>query len=224
MSIRRKILVSIAVVLGATAVVGAGTFATFNAQVRNPANTFATGTLVLSNKVGAGTVCLSTAGGSTDTNVNNNCDTAFSLTVKKPGDSGSATLTLKNEGSLDASLFKVFSAACASANASGENYHGTGNPCGVVDLYIQQYSDSGFTTPSACLYGGGTATTCAFDDTKTLGTFQSSYNNSTNGLSLGALTAGTSNYYKLAVQLPSTAGNPYQGRSATIDFTWYAEQ
>jgi predicted ribosomally synthesized peptide with SipW-like signal peptide len=224
MTTRKKLLITVAVLGAAVAVIGGGTYATFSAQVRNPSNTFATGTLVLSNKVGSGTTCLSTGGGTTDSNVNNACDTAFNLTVKKPGDSGSANLTLKNEGSLDATTFEIFSAACASANAAGENYHGTGNACNAVDVTVQQYSDSGFTTSSSCVYGGGTATTCAFDDTKTLGTFQTAYSSSSTALSLGSLTAGSSNYYTISVKLPLSANNTYQGRSATIDFTWYAAQ
>lgn len=220
---RKKLRLTAVIALGVLGLIGAGTFATFTAQVRNPANVFATGTLVLSDKVNAGTACLSTGGGDTDVNVNNNCDTAFSLSVKKPGDGGSANITIKDEGSLDAGVFKIFSAACTPANAAGENFHGTGNPCNTVQLYVQQYSDSGFTTASACIYGGATGNTCNFSDTtKTLGDFTTNYNSTANGLSLGALTAGSSNYYKVAVQLPASAGNPLQGRQASVDFTWYA--
>jgi predicted ribosomally synthesized peptide with SipW-like signal peptide len=222
---RKKLRLTAVIALGVLGLIGAGTFATFTAQVRNPSNVFATGTLVLSDKVNAGTACLSTGGGNTDTNVNNNCDTAFNLTVKKPGDSGSANITIKDEGSLDANVFKMFSAACTSANAVGENFHGTGDACAAVQLYVQQYSDSGFTTPSACIYGGAAGNTCNFsDNTKTLGDFATNYNSTANGLSLGTLTAGSSNYYKVAVQLAPTAGNPFQGRQATVDFTWYAAQ
>jgi hypothetical protein len=95
-----------------------------------------------------------------------------------------------------------------------------------VQLYIQQYSDASWTTPSTCVYGGGTASTCDFSDTaKTLSTFQSAYNTSTNGLVIGSgLGTGTSAYFKVAVKLPSSADNTFQGRQATVDFTWYAEQ
>jgi predicted ribosomally synthesized peptide with SipW-like signal peptide len=221
-----KIVLTGAVVVGALGAVGGGTFATFNAQTKNPGNVFTDGSLVLSNTKQSGTACLSTAGGTTDTNVNDNCSQLFNLTVKKPGDFGSANLTIKNEGSLAASALKVFSAACANADAGSETYHGTGTPCSKIQLYIQQYSDSGFTTPSTCVYGGGTASTCDFSDTtKTLATFQGSYNTSTNGLAIGSgLAAAASGYFKVAVQLPSSADNSYQGRQATIDFTWHAEQ
>jgi predicted ribosomally synthesized peptide with SipW-like signal peptide len=220
----RKLFITAMVSVGVMAVVGAGSFATFTAQDKNPNNVFATGTLVLSDKVNNGTACLSTGGGSTDVNVNNNCDQVFNLTVRKPGDSGSGNLTLKDVGSLDMNTFNVFSQACTNSDASGENYHGTGSPCSVVDLTIQQYSDSNFSTVLACMYGGGNATTCAFDDTKTLATFQASYNNSSNGLSLGTLASGSEDYYKISVKMPTSAGNSYQGRAATIDFTWFGAQ
>ena len=126
LSLPRKVLFSMGVVAGIGALAGAGTFATFTAQTTNPSNTFANGTLVLSNKVDAGTACLSTGGGNTDSNANGGCDTAFTLAVKAPGDSSTADLTLQNMGSLAASALKVFSGSCTDADAAGENYHGTG--------------------------------------------------------------------------------------------------
>src|SRR5438477_1564244 len=176
MSTMKKLLLSVLVVGAATSIVSVGTFATFTAETTNSGNTFATGTLVLSDKVGAGTACLSTAGSTTDTNANGSCTAAFNLTTKKPGDSDtSGHLTIFNDGSLDPSAFKVYaSGACASADDT-ESYHGTGTPCSVVDFYLQETA-ADFTTAATngCFYGGGTATTCAFDDTKTLGTFGTS--------------------------------------------------
>ena len=227
MNSSNKLLLSGLVVVGAAALVGAGTFASFNAQTRNPNNTFADGTLVLSNTKAGGSACLSTgAGTNTDTNVNNACDTLFGLTVKKPGDSGTANLTIKNDGTLDASTLKVFSAACANANATGETYNGSGLPCSKVQIYIQQWSDSGFTIPSQCVYGGATVPgMCDFSDAaKTLGAFTTAYNSSSNGQTIGALNAHASNYFTIGLKLPSDADNSYQGRQASFDLTWYAAQ
>jgi hypothetical protein len=225
MSVSRKVLLTLAVLMLLAAGLGFGSFATFNAETDNPGNVFAHGTLVLSNTKQAASACLSTAGGSTDTNVNPNCDQLFNLTVKKPGDSGTVNLTLKNVGSLDASIFKVFSPSCTPADASGESYHGTGNPCSTVQLYVQQWSDSAFSTPLACLYGGATGSTCNFSDTsKTLGAFAATYSSSGSGLSVGSLNAGTSAYFTIGVKSPSTTGNNQQGRQATQDFDWYIAQ
>ena len=200
--------------------------ATFNAETRNPFNGFASGTLVLSDTKQGGTTCLSTAGGSTDTNTNASCDSLASLTAAKPGDSASTNLTLKNEGSIAASAFKVFSSAtCSDSNNASETYHGTGSMCSSVLLTIQQYSDASFTTPSGCVYGHATGSSCDFTDaTKTLASFSSTYT-SASGLTIGSgLAAGASGYFKVSVQLPSTAGNSVQGRAAAADLTWHIDQ
>src|SRR6478672_11983150 len=130
---KARIVLTAAVLMTLCGFTAAATVASFTAETTNPTNKFATGTLVMSNKVNSGTACLSTAGGTTDTNANN-CDVAFNLSVKKPGDSGTANLTIKNEGSLDAAALKLFSSACADADASGESYHGTGGPCSKVQF------------------------------------------------------------------------------------------
>ena len=224
---RSKILWSLALLALAGVATFGGTFASFSAQTSNPTNTFAAGTLVLSNKVGAGTACLSTgAGTSTDTNVNSACDALFALTARKPGDSSTSTLQLKNEGSMAGSSLKAFASSCTDANASGETYFGTGSPCSKVQVYIQEYSDAAFTTPSACLYGGAAVTNvCDFTDTtKTLGAFATAYPSAASGLSMGALATGASAYVKVGVKLPSDADNTYQGRRASISLSWQLEQ
>jgi len=228
LSLKRKILLSLGVVAGIGALAGAGTFATFTAQTTNPTNTFADGTLVLSNKVGANAACLSTGAGiDTDSNDNSACDTIFSLAVKKPGDSGTANLILQNKGSLAASALKVFSGACTDDDAAGENFHGTGSPCGKVQLYIQQYSDA-FTTPSACLYGGASGNVCDFSDaSKTLGDFVTHHIDLSHGLAAGPLAAAggaDTTWIKVGVMLPSDADNTFQGRSASLDFNWQITQ
>ena len=213
-----------AVVAGAgLTAVGAGTFASFSASTTN-ASTFATGSLVLSNQKNAATACLSTGGGSTDTNANT-CDQLFALTVKKPGESATVDLTLRNEGSINASALAAFaSSACAASDAAGEAHHGTGNPCNVVDVYVQEFSDSGRTTASTCHYGGGTATTCAFSATKTLASFAAAHPNAGGALALGATSAGTTRYFRIGLQMESSAGNDMQGRQASFGFTWQLVQ
>src|SRR5207302_10256733 len=62
---RRKFLLIGFVGVAMMAVLGFGTFATFNAQVGNPSNTFASGTIVLNDTVPGGVPCLSTGGGTT---------------------------------------------------------------------------------------------------------------------------------------------------------------
>lgn len=228
LSLPQKVLASMAVVAVIGALAGAGTFATFTAQTSNPTNTFANGTLVLSNTVNGGSACLSTGGGSTDVNANGTCTTAFDLAVQAPGDSGTTNLTLQNVGSLDASALKAFSGSCTDSDAADEDYHGTGSPCAKVQLYIQQFSDSGRTTPSACLYGGATGNTCNFSNaSKTLASFVTDHTDLSEGLSAGALAAAggaDTTWLTIGVKLPSDADNTYQGRAASLTLNWHITQ
>jgi len=221
---RTRVFLTAAVVLALAGFTGVATIASFSAETTNPTNKFATGTLVLSNKVNTGTLCLSTGGGSTNTNANAACDSLLVGTLQ-PGQPGSTNLTLKNEGSLDASALTVYSGACTNADAVGETYHGTGSVCGQLQLTIQRYSDAARTTPSECVYGGGTATTCAFNSSKTFTDFVTNYGSAGTARTIGSgLTSGTTAYFTIAVQMPSSAGNTYQGRAATIDLTWHLDQ
>ncbi len=196
----------------------------FSAQTRNPSNAFSSGALVLSNTKSGNSACLSTGGSNTDTNTNNACDTLFSLTVKKPGDSATARLALANVGSLNASALKLYTAACATTDAAGETYHGTGNMCSTLILYVQKYTNGTYSTTSTCVYGGGTAQTCDFSNAaKTLTDFTTTYTSGAPA-DLGALTSGSTNYYEIGISFPSSAGNSLQGRTATFDLTWVLQQ
>lgn len=218
------------VVVSAMASVSVGTFAAFTAQASNPSSGFQIGTLVLSNTKQGGSACLSTgAGTSTDTNANAACDTLFSLTARKPGDSATANLTLRNAGSLAASTLKLFSnGGCTAANVATETYRGTGNPCAKLQLYVQEYADAAFSTPSACRYGGSSdgGTTCDFSDaSKTIGAFGTAHGSSGTALTLaGGLNAGGNRYLRIGVRLPADADNTFQGRQASASFDWLIEQ
>lgn len=229
MSKLRKSLIAIVVAgAGIAVAVQTGTFASFTASTNNSA-TFDSGTLVLSNQKNSATACMSTGGGTTDTN-SNSCDSAFALTVKKPGDASTVDITLTGAGSINASALKAFAtAACNSTNSSGESYHGSGNICSSIDVYVQQFADAtsrtnNDTTGGTCLYGGGTATACAYDNTKTLTAFGTAYPNAGQSLGLGALNSGASRYFRIGVQMDSSAGNTVQGLEASFGFTWQSVQ
>lgn len=227
LNIKQKVLMSTGVVAGLGALAGLGTFATFTAQTTNP-TTFANGTLVLSNSVNGGAACLSTGGGTTDVN-QNTCTAAFNLSVQAPGDSATTNITLANVGSLDASDLKIYSASCTDADVAGETYHGTGQPCDKVQIYIQQYSDSARTTPSACLYGGTSGpNVCDFsDELQTLDAFVAANPDVSGGVSAGALAAAggaDTAWFTVGVKLPSGADNTYQGRQASMALNWHITQ
>lgn len=219
----RKLLITAGILVLVAAVIGVG-YASFSAQTSNASNTVAAGTLVLSNTKTTQTSCLSTGAGSdTGTNTNSNCGALLTLDTRKPGDTGEATTTLKNEGSLPGTL-ATFTTACTNSNSTTGTFHGTGDMCGLLQLTIQRYSDNTFKTATSCVYGGGDATTCAFTSTKTLATFASAYSAPDKSLSVGPLGPGESAFLKVSVSFPKSAGNEFQGRLATFDFQWLLSQ
>src|SRR6478609_8405283 len=114
--LKLRMVLTAGVAIGLGGFTAAATVASFTAETTNPTNKFATGTLVLSNKVNSGVACLSTGGGSTDTNANTGCDNLFNLSAQKPGDSSAANLTLQNVGSIAASALKLYTSACADSD------------------------------------------------------------------------------------------------------------
>jgi predicted ribosomally synthesized peptide with SipW-like signal peptide len=233
----KKILLSVSALGILAAAVGGGTFATFNATTNNPNNTFTTGTLVLTNTVASGTTCLSTGGGAVGAaNSNGLCDTIFNMTNQKPGASSTFNVTIKNDGSLDAdaSGLQLYTNGCTNANNGAVSYHGSGDLClstapNALELYVQQWTDATLTTAKTCVYGGGTATTCAFSTAKTVGGFANAH--TTQGTSQAIVNSvahpfdhATTDYFTIGVQLDSTADNSVQGLKLTTDFTWYISQ
>jgi predicted ribosomally synthesized peptide with SipW-like signal peptide len=228
-----KTYLKLLIVVGLVAVVGgsAGTFASFNAETTNAGNTFATGTLVLQNDV-ASSSCLSTGGGNTDTNTNStNCGKVFDVDVQQPGDKSEVDLTLTNAGSLAASSLSVQAGTCVDSDAAAEGFHGTGNVCSALNLYIQEWDDAAHTTPTACWYGTTSATdTC--DTAFTTGATLAAFGTGTHDISVGPAATGfaasgdpgDTRYFTIGVQLPSTANNTYQGRQAVASLSWKEAQ
>ncbi len=92
------LLAGIAVYVG-----GGGVFGSFNAETTNAGSSAASGTLTMSDAVNSGTACASVDGTS---NVNSGCDAVLTLTNLAPGvfpSTGTATVTVANTGSIDAS-------------------------------------------------------------------------------------------------------------------------
>jgi hypothetical protein len=226
---RRRIPRMALLALGALLIAGAGfgTFASFSGSTSN-SSTFATGTLVLSNKVGSATTCFST-GASTTTDVNDQaCDALFTTTTAKPGDVATVNVTLKNEGNLDASALRAFATGtCANTqNLVATPYTGSGNLCHVLQLTIQEYSDAARTTVAGCRYGDASVTnTCDFGDaSKTVDgptpSFGFLYPNAGQALDMGGFTSAASRYFTIGVQMPSSADDTYQGRQAAFGIKW----
>lgn len=154
---------------------GGSTFASFSAETGNPNSTVSAGTLTLSDQVNSGTVCNSYGSASQD-NYNPSCSSIVSLTNQAPGaidtsgtyPGGYATVTIKNTGSINASLFSLFapyvngvlSTSVSSGTTVGSTGTATGftvssleGPVSTNDKLILNY---GSTTQEFCAGGGVT--------------------------------------------------------------------
>ncbi len=128
------------ILAGVIAVIGggAGTFATFNAEVTNSGNTFANGTLFLAATPNGGTTCHSES----DT-INNSgtCTFLFNTTLTN-GVTSTATLQLQNTGTINASDIKFKVGSCTVGTNSGvtgtSQVFGTAPSCSDLQLAIQE--------------------------------------------------------------------------------------
>jgi predicted ribosomally synthesized peptide with SipW-like signal peptide len=212
----RRAIVALVVLLAAGGA-SAGTWASFTASTSNEAS-FSTGTLMLSNTVGAASACFSTAvGDQIDTN-DRSCDALFPVAIHAPGGTASADVAIKNQGSLAGTLM-AYVPTCANTDSAAA-YHGSGLLCGALQVSVQEYTDASRTTISDCRYGAvtGVGVTCAFGPS--LAALATAHGDFANGLALDALTPGQTRWYRVRLLLPASAGNTLQGRSATFGLTW----
>lgn len=226
--LRRAMLVLIGVLLP-TGAVGIGTVASFSGSGDNASTLFTVGTLVLSNTVDGANACLSTSGPGGMTINEAECDGLFTLDVSRPGDGTSVDIDLANVGSMDADLAVHAAGACANGDADDTIHHGTGDLCNGLLLSIQSYTsavnrDDDITTGGSCIYGGGTAEACAFDDVDdTAAAFTAAHGDFDSTLAMGEMQndgATSVRFLRVSVLLPEDAGNTYQGRTAEFGLTW----
>jgi predicted ribosomally synthesized peptide with SipW-like signal peptide len=214
-------------IIGAlAALIGGGTFATFDATTNNNA-TFTSGTIVLSNTVNAGLACLSSAGaaiqGASGTDNKNGCDPLFPAATYKPGDNATANVTLAHNGNINASKLQLYaSAACVSSAAPDANGNrGSGALCPQLQLTVKEtLADFSTSTGASCIYGGAA---CAYDAAHTPGDFGANHQLA-GAYNLGAMNAGTTRYFVVAVSFPLGSDNAYQGSKAALTFTWNLAQ
>jgi hypothetical protein len=238
MSLARKLLLAMFLVSLTGTAFGAGTFASFNATTTNAASTFATGSLILSNKVGGGaaTACYSSGGTGTFTNgnANSNCSALFTATTANvPGNSATVALELKNEGNVSGgSGIKGSASSCTAGDAVGGGatntaYHGNGDPCSYIQVKVQE-TQSDYTTAVRCLYdaSGTNPTTCGTGGTATA--FATFTQSTPMAVATGAaIPSGTSKYVVMTLFFPNgTAGleNQYMGRYLSFSTTWTLTQ
>ena len=244
MSKTKKYLMLLAAIgLIATVAGGAGTFASFTAEVTQSGNTFETGSLVLSEKSNTANACFSSDGAN---NVNSACDAIFANdeNLFNAGD-GQLTghLTLANTGSISPAaltwyapklgltgLFSPSGSVCQSVGYTPDNtvdtdhvFHGSGNLCTALQLQIQE-TDSTF----APLTGSG----CVFpSDAALCGTnFAGPATLPASGVAIGNITNTTPRYFLIKLKFPGSAtdktgvDNQYQALKSYFDLTWHIEQ
>ena len=227
------------IITGMAGFVDQGTFATFSAATANGAS-FSTGTLVLSNRKNNATACMSTNAGSTDVNATD-CDVLINV-VASDGGTSNARVTIVNEGSVDSSSLQLRWAdgpvPCTTVDEPTEQYHGTGDLCGIMRLQVQEYptlaTQTGNTRgldpisglSSHCWFGGGAGTdTCSYNNNQDMAAFSAYDGVGGNVIDMGPIAAGATRWYR--IYLSVSAGqltNAMQGRRVDFGFTWTAEQ
>jgi hypothetical protein len=198
-------------------------FAGFSAQIVNSNNTFSAGTMQLQETSGA-INCYSTGtggGGTVGTN------SATCATINKlvgtldqvpAGSPLTTTITMKNNGTIAATLESLGFGSCTAAAASDANsYVGsdTSGFCGKVDFSVG--------ISGKCLYPANAAASCPATPTSsgtlsgaaTLGSITQA---STPGMTV--LAAGATQAYTFTVMLDSSATNADQGLAASMQMTW----
>ena len=119
-SLKRYLMLLSAVGLLAIGTSGSGTFATFNAEVSNPGNYFATGTIFLHVTKSGGNTCKSEVDTTNNQNIlsTNGCDALIQVNNLASGGTGSVALQLDNAGSINASKLQfALASACTQGKA-----------------------------------------------------------------------------------------------------------
>jgi hypothetical protein len=209
----------------ATGVVGS--LSGFSASITNSSSQFSAGTVVLSENQSS-TTCLSTGSGSgsgsttvSSANANTTCPISLfgSITNASQGTSTTASVTVENLGTINASALDLTPSSCtASANSATSPYSGadTSGFCGLVDVTIYN--------GSKCVYPAGAGACPALAHTYTLATLAAAGALTGIGSSSGGLSAGASQTFTFSLELDSTATNADQGLTASEPLVWNLNQ
>ena len=232
---RAKQYLMLLTVIGLVAVAsggGSGTFASFSAQVTNPGNTFASGTLFLHNTANS-TTCTSESG---TLNVNpgtgvggDACDILFNNIDLQSGSDTTADLALNNAGSLSATDLKWDVSGCGvstnPATGSGVTF-GAAPTCGNFYVTIQE-TDHTFAPAGNvyCAAGTDVSGSCAAPSSAlTLASAGTPANLLTTGAAAAGFTAGQTRYYVITIHPAVTNDNTLQNRLVTFAMDWKLEQ
>jgi predicted ribosomally synthesized peptide with SipW-like signal peptide len=233
---RMKQYLMLLMVIGviAAAASGSGTFASFSAQVTNPGNTFASGTLYLHDQSGS-TTCTSE---SNSLNVNpgtgaggtgDGCAVLFNGIDLATTTTSSANIALNNAGSVNAQNIKFRVNNCTVTTNGGSTTFGTAPTCGDFYITIQEKTDGTYASNKFCAFGPGVlAAACAAPaNTVTLASSQAggfanlSMDNGSGSATPASLTAGSTRYYTIRIDAnPPSGNNALQNRKVSFDLDW----
>ena len=211
---------------------GSGTFASFSADVTNPGNTFASGTLFLHNTTGA-TTCTSESGA---LNVNpgtgvggDACAVLFNASSLQGG-AVTADLALNNAGTVNAATDMKFDvSSCSVSDNSGSTgsgiTFGSAPTCGNFYITVQETTDGTFGTPLYCAFGTDVAGTCAAPtNAHTLANTNSLTALKTTGAVNATLNAAATRFYVVTILPSVTNDNTLQNRKVAFALSWHLDQ
>lgn len=186
-----------------------------NAESQNPANTFAIGTLALSDRSPTGTTCISVPGASGSGTTNSRCDAIFNFTKMAPGGNAShGSVTVRNLGTVPVSQLLLWTDGCSTGDAVQVAAHGQGDLCPVVIMSIHD------DTHNACVFPASAAGQCPLlPQAGTVAAFAAAHGQG-QGLSLNPEGLGAGITYSFSLVLDPTAGNADQGRALFANFNW----
>jgi hypothetical protein len=214
-----------AVTFGAVAV---GALGGVSGAVANPADSFSTGAVQLSEGVGS-TTCLSTgitvdgSAGATDAPACDAIDDLGAAMDRAPGGAArSTTIVVSNVGSVDTAAASLAAGRCSATAAADDGAYAGADVagfCGTVDLTISNL------TPGAryrCIYPVLTVAPCATANRK--GTLATLAGTTLTNPGLSTLAAGASATYVVTVRSDRAQSNADQGLAASLPLTWTISQ
>ena len=224
-----KTYLKLLIVVGLLAVIGggAGTFATFNAEVTNPGNTFANGTLFLRTR-SAASAC-TTGGGNTNTTEQRRLRTYLFSTTLSDGVSDGANLKLNNAGTIDASdMLNLTVGELRRREQHAETFHGT-ELCADLQLSVQETNDAAPHQCVKCWYGAVRQLLDLRHDLghepHSLAGFQArSHERRARSPPLALTEAGATRTSRSRSSRPWPPTTRFQNRKVTFDLTWHIDQ
>lgn len=201
-------------------------WAIFTAQAEQIPGAASSGTLVIDAKVGAGSACFSYNGPASPGNVNTSCSSLFTYspsTELYPGEPVTIDVAIHDDGSLNVGDLLLFLPGGCTVAATGDAApaaQGGGNPCasGGLQVSIQENASPGGSALK-CWYPASAGACSLTGNLSTLATATSV----ASALDLGSgPVSGSTRFFTLAVQEPSTASNTLQGEAASFVVAWHA--